>query len=151
MIKPKGLNHLALVTSDMDRAVRFYSQVLGMKLVRAQRNDDDPNSRHYFLDMGGGNLLTFFDFAGARGGYMHHLAFQVDSAQELERLRQDLEAKAVPVSPIVDHDFIQSIYLRDPDGILLEFSAYTRPLGEADRLADPDPVPAVKELLESEQ
>lgn len=151
MIRPKGLNHLALVTSDMDRAVRFYSQTLGMKLVRAQRNDDDPNSRHYFFDMGGGNLLAFFDFAGARGGYMHHVAFQVDSVEELERLRQELLGKGVGVSSVVDHDFIKSVYLRDPDGILLEFSAYTRPLSEADRLADPDPVPTIKEMLEGQE
>ncbi|MBI3302563.1 MAG: VOC family protein [Deltaproteobacteria bacterium] len=72
-----GVNHLALVSSNMDRTVRFYTQVLGLKLVRAQRNDDDPNSRHYFFDLGGGNLLAFFDFPGSRRGQvgtgtMHH-------------------------------------------------------------------------------
>ena len=148
----QGVNHLALVSSDLDRTVRFYTQVLGLRLVRAQRNDDDPGSRHYFFDLGGGNLLAFFDFPGAPAGRsgagaMHHVAFSVDGVDELRRLAQELEEKGVAVSPVVDHDFIKSIYFRDPDGILLEASAYTRALGEADLLADPDPVPALRDLM----
>lgn len=147
-----GVNHLALVSSNMDRTVRFYTQVLGLKLVRAQRNDDDPNSRHYFFALGGGNRLAFFDFPGSQAGKvgtgtMHHVAFSVGSPAELEELQRRLRTKGVEVSPVVDHDFIHSIYFRDPDGILLEASADTRPLTEADVVADPDPVPAVKELL----
>ncbi|MEW6296492.1 MAG: VOC family protein [Thermodesulfobacteriota bacterium] len=147
----RGVNHLALVSSDMNRTVQFYTQVLGLRLVRAQRNDDDPSSRHYFFDLGGGNLLAFFDFPGSRPGQvgtgpMHHVAFSVESGEKLEELRQQLRRKGVEVSPIVDHDFIRSIYFRDPDGILLEASAYTRTLTEADIWADPDPVPAAAAL-----
>lgn len=147
----RGVNHLALVSSDMNRTVQFYTQVLGLRLVRAQRNDDDPSSRHYFFDLGGGNLLAFFDFPGARPGQvgtgtMHHVAFSVESVEKLEELRQQLRRKGVEVSPVVDHDFIRSIYFRDPDGILLEASAYTRTLTEADIWADPDPVPAAAAL-----
>lgn len=151
-----GVNHLALVSSNMDHTVRFYTQVLGLRLVRAQRNDDDPNSRHYFFDLGGGNLLAFFDFPGYQQGHvgtgtMHHVAFSVESVEKLEELQQHLRAKDVEVSPIVDHDFIHSIYFRDPDGILLEASAYTRPLTEAEVWADPDPVPAAAALRRTMQ
>jgi catechol 2,3-dioxygenase-like lactoylglutathione lyase family enzyme len=58
----RGVNHLALGSANMDRTVRFYTQALGLRLVRTQRNDDNPNSRHYFFDLGGGNLLAFFNF-----------------------------------------------------------------------------------------
>lgn len=152
----RGVNHLALVSANMDRTVRFYTQVLGLRLVRTQRNDADPNSRHYFFNLGGGNLLAFFDFPGYQqdhvgAGTMHHVAFSVESVAQLEELQRRLRAQAIEVSPIVDHDFIQSIYFRDPDGILLEASAYTRALTEADRWADPDPVPAVAELRHRQQ
>ncbi len=152
----RGVNHLALVSANMDRTVRFYTQALGLQLVRTQRNDDDPNSRHYFFDLGGGNLLAFFDFPGYQQGHvgtgtMHHVAFSVENVMQLEELQRCLRAQDIEVSPIVDHDFIQSIYFRDPDGILLEASAYTRPLTEADRWADSDPVPAVAELRHRQQ
>ena len=148
----RGVNHLALVSSNMDRTVRFYTQVLGLRLVRAQRNDDDPNSRHYFFDLGGGNLIAFFDFPDSQPGKvgrgtMHHVAFTVDSVEALATLQKDLRQKGIEVSDVVDHDFIRSIYFRDPDNILLEASAYTRLLTKDDVLADRDPVPAVKELL----
>ena len=150
----RGINHLALVAKDMDATVRFYTQVLNMRLVRAGRNDDDPDSRHYFFDMGGGNLLAFFDFPGLEGkgvlgiGSMHHLSFTVGSLEELMEARERLISQGVHVSGLVDHDFIKSIYFRDPNGILLEISAYTRPLSQADLLADPEPVPAVLGLME---
>lgn len=150
MVELKGVNHLAMVTRDMDATVRFYTGVLGMKLVRAQRNDDDPDSRHYFFDMGGGNLMAFFDFQGRNPGEkMHHIAMTVESVAELERTREELIRKGIDVSSIVDHDFIKSIYFRDPNGILLEISAYTRRLADVDVLADPEPVPALRELLEA--
>ncbi len=147
----RGVNHLALVSSDMNRTAQFYTRVLGLRLVRAQRNDDDPHSRHYFFDLGGGNLLAFFDFLEARPGQvgtgtMHHVALSVESVEKLEALRHQLRQKGIEVSPIVDHDFLRSIYFRDPDGILLEASAYTRALTEADVWADPDPVPAAAAL-----
>jgi catechol 2,3-dioxygenase-like lactoylglutathione lyase family enzyme len=66
-----GVNHLVLVSSNMDRTVRIYTQVLGLKLVRAQRNDDDPNSCHYFFNVGG-NLLAFFDFPGSPKELLRH-------------------------------------------------------------------------------
>ena len=58
-----GVNHLALVCSDMKRTVEFYTQVLGMRLIKTL---DLPGGagQHFFFDSGGGNALAFFWFPG---------------------------------------------------------------------------------------
>ena len=62
-----GVNHLALVCSDMKRTVEFYTEVLGMRLIKTL---DLPGGagQHFFFDMGGGNALAFFWFPDAPAG-----------------------------------------------------------------------------------
>src|ERR1700745_1023413 len=64
---PGRVNRLALVCSDMKRTVEFYTQVLGMRLIKTL---DLPNGQgqHFFFDMGGGNALAFFWFPDAPDG-----------------------------------------------------------------------------------
>jgi catechol 2,3-dioxygenase-like lactoylglutathione lyase family enzyme len=57
-----GVDHLALISSDLEATIHFYTEVIGMRLTRIVQNRDEPTSTHIFLDMGGGNLLAFFDF-----------------------------------------------------------------------------------------
>ncbi len=59
-----GVNHVALVAVDMAETVRFYTEVLGMKLVKTL---DLPNGRgqHFFFDCGRGNTVAFFWFPNA--------------------------------------------------------------------------------------
>ena len=57
-----GVDHLALICSDLEATIRFYTEVLGMRLTKIVQNRDEPTSTHIFLDMGGGNQLAFFDF-----------------------------------------------------------------------------------------
>jgi catechol 2,3-dioxygenase-like lactoylglutathione lyase family enzyme len=78
-------------------------------------------------------------------GSMNHVAFTVP-ADQLEAYRDKLRAAGVETSEIADHDdsefglapewnddvFVRSLYFQDPDGILLEFAAWTRPLGPGD-------------------
>src|SRR5713226_337763 len=78
-----GVDHLALISSDLEATIDFYTGVLGMRLTRIVENRDEPTSTHIFLDMGGGNLLAFFDFPEKgpartmRGvGSMHHVAIK---------------------------------------------------------------------------
>ena len=120
-----GVDHLALICTDMDTTIRFYTEVMGMRLVNVITNHDDPTSTHIFLDMGGGNQLAFFDFPEhgpaptQRGiGSMHHVALKA-TADQLDALVATLEAKGI------SHDLHRfegggSVYLRDPDNILLE-------------------------------
>jgi catechol 2,3-dioxygenase-like lactoylglutathione lyase family enzyme len=126
----RGLHHTALISSDVERTVRFYQDVVGFPLTELIENRDYPGSSHFFFDLGHGNLLAFFDFPGlAVGPYaevlggLHHVAISVDPehwAAAVERL--DAAGVAHEVHSEV------SVYFKDPDGARLELIA--DPLGE---------------------
>ncbi|WP_406176868.1 VOC family protein [Streptomyces sp. NBC_00996] len=126
----RGVHHVALLSSDVERTVRFYQDVLGFPLTEMIENRDYKGSTHFFFDLGNGNLLAFFDFPGldlgpyaeVLGG-LHHLAISVDP-MTWQRLRERLDAAGV--------EYVQeggtSMYFRDPDGARVELLA--EPLGE---------------------
>lgn len=120
-----GVDHLALICSDLDATIRFYTVVLGMRLTRIVPNRDDPTSTHIFLDMGGGNLLAFFDFpehglaATVRGvGAMHHIAIKATPEQYRTVLANLKEIGHV--YGIHGSEEEGAVYIRDPDNILVE-------------------------------
>ena len=165
----KGINHLALVSSDMARTVRFYRDVLGMPLVKTL-NLPEGMGQHFFFDIGNGDCLAFFWFPGAGAAQpgvsnspalpgvgditsahasMNHLAFNVPLEQFLD-YRQKLIEAGIVVSPVLDHDdseyqvakefhsgvFVRSFYFFDPDGVMLEFAAWTREMGRPDDVSE---------------
>ena len=160
----RGVNHLALVTPDMDATVRFYHGVLGMRLVASVMAGP---MRHYFFEIGPENTIAFFEVKGAdtfaspagipdrlRKAQFDHLSFNVADEDGLISLQERLRAFGCEVTPIVDHGFVRSIYFTDPHGIALEASwwaldATSRPADYTDArlFGDPDPVPAVAELM----
>ena len=81
----RGLHHTALISSDVERTIRFYQDVLEFPLTELIENRDYPGSTHFFFDIGNGNLLAFFDFPGldvgpyaeVLGG-LHHMAISVE-------------------------------------------------------------------------
>jgi len=99
----QGINHLALVTPDMDATVRFYVGVLGMRLAATTMAGP---MRHYFFEMGRGNTVAFFEVEGAEtfakpaGGptdraiQLDHISFDVPDEHALEMLRKRLLAAA---------------------------------------------------------
>jgi catechol 2,3-dioxygenase-like lactoylglutathione lyase family enzyme len=89
------------------------------------QNRDEPTSTHIFFDIGGGNQLAFFDFPEkgpaltTRGvGSMHHVALKAHTEQ-FRTILETLEARQIQHSTHGSHE-AGSVYLRDPDGILLE-------------------------------
>lgn len=126
----RGLHHVALVSSDVERTVRFYTEVLEFPLTEMIGNRDYPGSTHFFFDIGHGNLIAFFDFPGldvgpyaeVLGG-LHHIAISVEPAQ-WKRLKDNLDAAGVEYL----EESGTSVYFRDPDGARLELIA--DPLGE---------------------
>ncbi|OLM34012.1 MULTISPECIES: VOC family protein [unclassified Pseudonocardia] len=126
----RGLHHTALVSSDVERTVRFYQDVLGFPLTELIENRDYPGSSHFFFDIGNGNLLAFFDFPGldvgpyaeVLGG-LHHMAISVEPQRWDELVARLTEAG-------VEHEVHSgvSVYFRDPDGARIELIA--DPLGE---------------------
>lgn len=157
MIKFNGINHLALITPDMNATVKFYRDVVGLPLVAAI---GDRNFRHYFFDLGNHNTIAFFEWPSVKetggekgagtpgsGRQFDHLSFNVESMEMMLELKKRLEEHSISVTRVVDHDFIQSIYFTDPSGISLEVSYWVRDITEQPTFSDPNPVPALQEQL----
>src|SRR6266516_1788509 len=93
----RGIHHLALICSDVERTIQFYQGVLGFPLIELMENRDYKGSSHLFFDIGNGNLLAFFDFPGlglqpgieALGG-VQHIAISV-YPEQFEPLKAKLE------------------------------------------------------------
>jgi catechol 2,3-dioxygenase-like lactoylglutathione lyase family enzyme len=119
----RGINHLALVCRDMERTVDFYSNVLGMPLIKTI-DLPDGMGQHFFFDCGGGDALAFFWFpdapAAAPGisapvgrpdqgsltsavGSMNHVAFSVPN-DRMDEYRDRLRAAGVDCTDVANHD-----------------------------------------------
>jgi len=161
----RGINHLALVTTDMDATVRFWHGVLGAELIATIGT---PDFRHYFFNMGPENSVAFFEYRGQeldtfakpagvpdpRAIQFDHVSFNLPDEHALEALRDRLHAHGCEVTEVVDHRIMRSIYFTDPNGIALEASWWVvdatgrePDLRDATLFGDKDPVPAVLELL----
>jgi catechol 2,3-dioxygenase-like lactoylglutathione lyase family enzyme len=177
----KGINHLALVCSDREQTVQFYTQVLGLPLTKEY--DLPDGGRQLFFEVSDNSGISFVWYPDAAmpppgiassswqgldpetgqqrrptgrtgmsaAGSMHHLAFDIPLEVQ-EEYKQRLRDAGVPVTEVNHHilygkdgkqaaypyqiptdaeaidEFVNSIYFPDPDGIVLEFAAWTRPL-----------------------
>jgi glyoxylase I family protein len=135
---PQRLHHTAYVTSDQEATRRFYEELIGLPLVAAWSEADvlfgaERVYCHTFYGLGDGGALAFFQFANPEdqkqfGPKMpdspfHHIALKAD------RETQDaIEARLIeagykePQMFILEHGYCRSLYVRDPNGLLLEFT-----------------------------
>jgi len=118
----RGLHHLALISSSVERTIGFYQGVLEFPLTELFENRDYQGSTHFFFDIGNGNLLAFFDFPGLDlGEYaellggLHHIAISV-APDRWEHLRTKLDAAGISTQ----HMSGSSLYFSGPDGERLE-------------------------------
>jgi glyoxylase I family protein len=117
-----------MICSDVERTIAFYQDVLGFPLVEVIENRDYPGSTHFFVDIGNGNLLAFFDFPGLglgdaveAHGAVQHVAISVDQAH-LDAVRARLDDTGTDyLGP--DRGLTDSLYVKDPDGIQIELLA----------------------------
>ena len=121
----RGVHHVALICSDVERTTRFYQEVLGFPLTTMFENRDLPGSTHFFFDLGNGNTIAYFDLPGVDPGPydevlggLHHLAISIE-VEHWRKARERLEAAGIPY----DHVDETSIYFRGPDGERLELIA----------------------------
>jgi glyoxylase I family protein len=122
----RGAHHLALICSDIERTIKFYTEVLGFPLVELFENRDLPSSTHFFFDIGNGNLLAFFDFpedpmpaTRESVGGMHHIAIGVHP-ESFDSIRAKLDDRHIEY---FGPDRVEnSLYFHDPDGALLEIT-----------------------------
>ena len=138
---PSRLHHVAFGTRDVEATHDFYSRRLGMKLVHCENHRVGKGwMRHFFFDMGGGETLGFFEFGdvGEKEDYrtdistglglpvwVNHVAFNVDDLDELAAMKQRCERNDVELLMETDHGWCRSIYMVDPNGIMVEFTTTT--------------------------
>lgn len=146
----RAWSHVGLSTLDLDATRAFYEGVLGFRAVRCDTMEVEEGGRirHVFFDAGDGQMIAFMEPRGIAGipaeydaginrglgvpDAFYHFAFEVESVDALAAKRAALIAKGVRVTPIVDHEWMQSIYFKDPNGLMLEYAVQTRPLTDDD-------------------
>lgn len=147
MIKTKGINHVALVCSDMKQTVDFYTKVLNMPLFKTV--ELPGGGQHFFFDCGGGNAVAFFWWAdgppAAPGiasvkkfpfeaktavGSMNHLAFDM-AEDELEAALDRLQEAGVEhTHAVVNHDDSPGGMAREMhEGVFVRSVYFTDPNG----------------------
>lgn len=125
-----GIHHITLVCTDARRTADFYTRILGLRLVKKTVNFDAPDSYHlYFGDRTGspGTAVTFFEWPHAAQGYpgiggTHHFALQTADYTSLLKWKRRLTQFGLAVTGPLDRHYFQSIYFRDPDGVILEIA-----------------------------
>ncbi|MEC9392655.1 MAG: VOC family protein [Pseudomonadota bacterium] len=134
--RPKNIHHQAFLCRDAEQTRWFYEDVMGFKLVTALDIKNSPGSNepleymHIFFEMGNGDHIAFFDIPDEVeeekfnyvNGLNQHIAFEVDTFEELESWRKHLNKEIGWASDPIDHDFIHSIYFYDPNGLALEIT-----------------------------
>ena len=144
MLRLKGIHHLAMATRDMEGTIRFWRDLLGLRLVGGLGK---KGYKLYFFEICPQNYIIFFEWphvepvAEKDHGFpvsgpmvFDHVSFAVEDDRSLCALRDSLDAAGLWVSDVIDHGIIHSIYAFDPNGIPIEFSA---PVEGADLGADP--------------
>ena len=131
-MQTQGVHHITLVGADRQTSIDFWEGVLGMPFVFEQPNLDRASENHLYFDPGDGRLITVFTDEGRKPdpartptdpGCVHHVALSVSKAtfsQTVERL----DERGITHSGVKDRGFMDSIYFKDPLGLLIELAAY---------------------------
>lgn len=160
MVRYTGINHLALVTGDMDSTLRFWRDLLGLRIVAGLGG---KGYRQYFFEVSEYDLIAFFEWPNVQtipekdagrsvaGPFaFDHVALGVENSDQLWALKDRLNAADIFVSEVIDQGFVHSIYTFDPNGIAVEIS-YCLPeinIRANPVMADPHPTQAVIDGLE---
>jgi catechol 2,3-dioxygenase-like lactoylglutathione lyase family enzyme len=140
-IESKSVHHVAYTTRDVEATYEFYTQKLGMKLLHAESHrQGDGHFRHFFFGMGSGESIAFFQLEGVGEDpdfkteistglglppWANHIAFRLDTLEELENMTKQLHDRGIPQIMQVYHGWCTSIYTLDPNGIMVEFCVTT--------------------------
>ena len=131
-LQTQGVHHITLTGADRQTSIDFWEGVLGMPFVFEQPNLDNEAEGHLYFDPGDGRLITIFTNEDRKPdrrrtptepGCVHHLAFMVSKAtfdQAVTRLNE----RGIGHSGPKDRGFMDSIYFKDPLGLLIELACY---------------------------
>jgi glyoxylase I family protein len=119
----RGVNHIAVFARDLEATARFYSEVMGMPVIEVIDNRDEAQSTHMNINIGGGMMLSFFDFphvprlrrrAPEGIGNVMHIAIDITEERKSE-IKARLVANDVP-----HMEMEGSVYIKDPNGLGIE-------------------------------
>ena len=142
-IQVQGVHHITLVGSTKQSALDFWQGALGMPFVFEQPNLGKPDENHLYFDPGDGRLLTVFtnesrDDAGRHAprevGCVEHIAFNVSRAV-FKKVPERLRKRGIEFIER-DRGFMDSIYLKDANGLKVELACYKFETPEGFRDAD---------------
>ena len=135
---PARLHHTAYVSSDLERTRQFYEDIIGLPLLATWCESDELFGAertycHVFFGLGDGSALAFFQFARKEDQELfgpkmpetpfHHVALMVDAKtqQEIEKRVRDAGIEE-PQMYVLEHGYCRSLYVKDPDGMICEFT-----------------------------
>jgi catechol 2,3-dioxygenase-like lactoylglutathione lyase family enzyme len=131
-LQSQGVHHITLTGAGRQTSIDFWEGLLGMPFIFEQPNLDNPDESHLYFDPGDGRLITVFTNEQRTGdpertpmdpGCVHHIAIAVSAAtfnQAVERLNE----REIEHSGVKDRGFMDSIYFKDPLGLLIELASY---------------------------
>jgi glyoxylase I family protein len=131
------LHHYAYKARDAEETRHFYEDILGLPLYHIIQSDYVPSTgeycpyTHFFFRLKDGSFIAFFDIGDDEKAlpspntplWINHIAFRVNTVEELENTKARLVAHGIEVLGVTDHHIFKSIYFFDPNGIRLELSA----------------------------
>ena len=155
MIKVNGIHHIAVMSGDIKKHIEFFSDVLGCRLSALFDMHGVPGGLHAFMHMNDHSYFSIVQLPGvddipielgkthsgtgaapSAPGTMQHLAFNVDSEEDMLAIRDRIRTKGVNVIGPLDHGMCKSIYFGGPDQMTLEVATSAGPL-EEDLWIDP--------------
>ncbi|MCX8026739.1 MAG: VOC family protein [Thermodesulfovibrionales bacterium] len=156
----KGVHHIAMATGNLDKTIRYWRDLLRMRMVGAFGK---KGYKQYFFEISEGSCISFFEWEGVepihekdhgravRGQFaFDHISFEVSSEDELWEIKDRLEHNGEWISEVIDHGIILSVYTFDPNGIAIEFTYQKKGLSLQENPLDydKDPTPIAKEGIE---
>ncbi|MBY6065578.1 VOC family protein [Leisingera aquaemixtae] len=131
-LQVQGVHHITLTGAGRQTSIDFWEGVLGMPFIFDQPNLDNPDEGHLYFDPGDGRLITVFTDetrtadpgrTPTEPGCVHHLAFNVSKAAFSQAVTR-LDERGISHSGPKDRGFMDSIYFKDPMGLLIELACY---------------------------
>lgn len=130
-----GLHHSAYRCRDAEETRHFYEDILGLPLVHVVQAEQVSTGQsapfaHLFFELADKSCIAFFDLGDNVNAepspntpsWVNHIAFRVPSIEALNAMKARLEANGINVLGVTDHEFVNSIYFFDPNGVRLEFT-----------------------------
>lgn len=161
----RGINHMAFPTFDPAGTIGFYRDVLGLPLVQTMQvkawgPEYQRDFVHFFFDIGNADCLAFFYYFGQEPyrdenlppllDLGKHVALHVDTVEDLDGLAKRIDDAGLKIDMRVMHETVESIYVRDPNDILIEIARPLRELTVADAVDAEVTAQALLDVLASD-